>query len=71
MTARKRQEAWPEMCSWHKPKNKELGYIGFENYCEENAKQGLEQSRCPDCKRYLWPEEMGFAPTRQERKFTE
>ncbi len=40
-----------------------LGYIQWQDYAKDNYDNGIEQSQCPVCKLWLFPEEMGNPQT--------
>jgi len=44
-------------CDHHKPKD--LGYIEWHAWATEMMKKGHKQAKCPHCKLYFFPEEMG------------
>ncbi len=47
-------------CAHHAPK---LGYLQAHFDADERIANGEEQIQCPLCKLYLWPHELGVAPT--------
>lgn len=44
-------------CKRHKLKSKELSYMAWFKYADEQTKKGLKQTKCPICKRYYFPDE--------------
>ena len=46
-----------DQCSFHKPK--ELGYIQWHIWSEEQQKKGRKQKQCPVCKKWFYNCEFG------------
>lgn len=46
-----------EPCYWHARST--LGYIAWHRWADRRTAKGDEQTRCPDCKLWLFPEEWG------------
>ena len=54
------------ICDHHRPKD--LTYLEFFDYCEMNESNGIQQTQCPTCKRWLWPDEIGTEQSKNEVK---
>ena len=38
----------------HKPMNKKLRYVAWQEWAERKIKQGHKQRQCPKCKKWLF-----------------
>lgn len=47
----------PLPCSNHKMDNEKMGYIQWHEHADKLIAEGKEQTRCPNCGRYLFPHE--------------
>lgn len=46
-------------CPEHKPKCDTMDYIQHHQWMQKQIKKGIQQTRCPKCKRWLFPCEKG------------
>lgn len=44
-------------CKRHKPRGKELGFIGWMEWADKKRKAGDRQRQCKQCKNWLFKEE--------------
>lgn len=48
----------PKPCETHKQKNKELGYLAWHAWADDQRKKKQKQIQCPNCGFWLFPEEI-------------
>lgn len=48
---------FPEKCSHHLPSK--LDYLAWHEWAETRTKAGEKQVRCPKCRYWFFPEELG------------
>ncbi len=46
------------MCKKHKPMNKKLGYVAWNEWADLKTRRGHIQRQCPDCGYYFFKCEM-------------
>ncbi|HSG30471.1 MAG TPA: hypothetical protein VLB82_02890 [Thermodesulfobacteriota bacterium] len=46
------------ICENHKPMNKKLGYVAWQEWADRKTRQGHIQRQCPKCNLYFFKCEM-------------
>lgn len=54
---RHKQKTCPKCCEHGEVQNNKLGYIAWHEWADEQQKQGIKQTQCPNCKLWLTPRE--------------